>query len=151
MDLFLYDVTDSNNTINKTLLNETRFKIKLKDTTEVQRPTIILKTDKVILNNYAYIPEFERYYFIESISIVNNNITRLELKVDVLESFKNDILSSDGEISKTDSGNPYFDGGDYYSEVRKEFDVYYSDVEFIEEETIVLTTIKGVDDYDIQS
>lgn len=41
--------------------------------------------------NYAYIPEFNRYYFVDPPTVVNNKIYMLSLRVDVLMSFKSAI------------------------------------------------------------
>lgn len=41
--------------------------------------------------NYAYIPEFNRYYFVDPPTVVNNKVYMLSLRVDVLMSFKSSI------------------------------------------------------------
>lgn len=41
--------------------------------------------------NYAYIPEFNRYYFVDPPTVVNNKVYMLSLRVDVLMSFKSAI------------------------------------------------------------
>lgn len=41
--------------------------------------------------NYAYIPEFNRYYFVDPPTVVNNKVYMLSLRVDVLTSFKSAI------------------------------------------------------------
>ena len=146
MDLYLYNVTDSVNTINKVLKDERYFDITFKDSASITNPKIVLKTKDLILYNYAFIPDFKRYYFINSIIYENNNLVILELECDVLESFKTEILDSMGIISRTENGNPFFDGGDYLSEVRKNHEIYNSDVTFELEENIVISTFGGVEE-----
>lgn len=146
MDLYLYTVTDSTNTINKVLKDKQFYDITFKDTANITNPTILLKTNDLILSNYAYIPDFRRYYFITDISIQPNKIVKLEFECDVLESFKTDILTSLGVISRTKDGNPFYNGGDYLFEVRKEHLVYESDVTFEDEENIVISTFRGSSD-----
>jgi len=121
MIIKLFNTTDSNNTIGKTLTDEQTFDITFKDTFDIINPIVVLKSDVPILRNYAYIPEFGRYYFITSIQIQPNKIYRLYLECDVLESFKNDILASYGLVTRAGEGNRFFDGG-LNSEVRKEVD-----------------------------
>lgn len=45
----------------------------------------------VLSANYVYIPDFNRYYFINDITSVRQNLWRLTLHVDVLMSYKNEI------------------------------------------------------------
>lgn len=141
MNIKLYNTKDSNNTINKKLEGEVSFEIAFKDTANVVSPIVKLTSDTPILYNYAYIEEFDRYYFVNNINIMPNKIYILSLECDVLESFKEDILNSYGVISRREDGNKYYDSG-YSSEVRKEVDIYKSDrvVELIDNS--ILVTIK---------
>ena len=141
MILKLYNTPDSNNTIGKTLIDEETFDITFKDTFDIVNPIVRLKSDTPILKNYAYIPEFDRYYFITSIQIQPNKIYELFLECDVLETYKEDILASKGLVTRAGEGNLFYDGG-LNSEVRKEILLYYSEVEIPYEEQIVLVTIK---------
>lgn len=141
MILKLYNTGDSNNTIGKTLTDEQTFDITFKDTFDILNPVVLLKSSTPILKNYAYIPEFGRYYFITSIQIQPNKIYKLFLECDVLESFKNDILASKGLVTRAGEGNLFYDGG-LNSEVRKEVDVYESELELELKEEIILVTIR---------
>ena len=141
MIIKLYNTKDSNNTIGKTLTDEQTFDITFKDTFDIINPIVMLKSNVPILRNYAYIPEFGRYYFITSIQIQPNRIYKLYLECDVLESFKNDILASYGLVTRSAEGNKFFDGG-LNSEVRKEVDVYESELELEFKEEIILVTIR---------
>lgn len=124
----MYDTKCDNNVINKVLENEREFDIKLKDKTDIIAPVIILRSDSLILSNYAYIPEFNRYYFVSKIELFPNGIYNISLRCDVLESFKTEILNSTGFINQqTKNVNKYFNA-DYKSEVRKEVDIYKSNV-----------------------
>lgn len=141
MILKLYNTTDSNNTIGKTLTEEQIFDITFKETVDIINPVVMLKSDVPILKNYAYIPEFGRYYFITSIQIQPNKIYKLFLECDVLESFKSDILASYGLVTRSTEGNRFFDGG-LNSEVRKEVEVFHSTGAIPYENNIVLVTIR---------
>lgn len=98
----LYSIKDAKNVINKTLDNGTDYNIRLKDATTIDDCIIEIHTNNNIVNsNYCYIPLFSRYYFINDIEIFPNNVYRLHLHIDVLESYKDDILNSTGVIYDT--------------------------------------------------
>lgn len=144
MIMKMYNTSDSNNTINKTLSNETEYEIKLKGETDIKTPVVVLHSDSIILFNYAYIPEFNRYYFIDKIELFPNGIYNISLKVDVLESFKNDIKNSMGLISKQTNINNYYNDS-YESEIKKEVDLYKSNITFdLNKKSKILVTIGGV-------
>lgn len=144
MIIKFYNTTSANNVINKILENETEFEIQLKDTTNVKTPKIILRSDTPINFNYAYIEKFKRYYFVDSIELYPNKIYNIYLHCDVLETYKDDILKCEGNITQQKQNvNNYYDSG-YKTEVRKEVDIYKSDVTLSDEETTnILVTIGG--------
>lgn len=57
----------------------------------ITNPVIELELDSVSYN-YVWITQFNRYYFVENIVIQSGNLYRLYLKVDVLASFKSQIM-----------------------------------------------------------
>lgn len=52
--------------------------------------------------NYVYIPSLHRYYYVDSVEIVSNDVRRLMLKEDVLMSWKTLIRSQQGFISRSE-------------------------------------------------
>ena len=63
----------------------------------IQNPTISLQLDSftdVINFNYIYIHELRRYYYVVDSTIREDGFVQLQCKVDVLKSFKTDILAS---------------------------------------------------------
>ena len=145
MKIILYNTTDNNNVINKVLRDSTEFDIKFKDKTDIMKPVVLLHSETDVNFNYAYMENFKRFYFIESIEIFPNNIYSLSLTCDVLESFKDEILKSSGYISQQNENiNPYYNT-DYETEVKKEVDLYESDTEInVDEKSIILVTVGGV-------
>lgn len=141
----MYDTKSSNNVINKVLENEKEFDIKFKDKTDIVTPVVILYSETLILSNYAYIPEFNRYYFVDKIELFPNSIYNVTLRCDVLESFKAEILASSGFINQqTKNVNKYYNSN-YQSEVRKEVDLYKSDVTIpTDVKETILVTIGGI-------
>lgn len=143
MQIKLYNTTDDNIKVNKTLSDEVVYNIKLKAETSIIEPTIILQTENYITSNYAYIEHFNRYYYIENIVIFPNNIYNISLRCDVLMSYKDDILNSYAYIEQQTNVNEYYNS-DYQSEVRKEVDIYKSNVILEEGKENVLVAIGGV-------
>ena len=85
----------------------------LLDATSVTNPVITIE-QKNNINitdyNYAHIPTFNRYYFISNITTINNLWT-LALSVDVLATYKPDILYSSQYVvrSSSDSDDNFVD------------------------------------------
>lgn len=57
--------------------------------------------------NYAYIPDFKRYYFITDISSFRTNLWRIDMKVDVLKTYEHDIISQTQYVSRYESASSY--------------------------------------------
>lgn len=114
MDIYLYNTADDDNVLNKTLTDELLISnVKLKSPVNINNPILTL-SNKIVYDdgygggwtyetkdyNYAYIPAFGRYYFIENVTLQSNNINVLTLKVDVLKTYENEILNSDLYVEK---------------------------------------------------
>lgn len=141
----MYDTKSSNNVINKVLENEQSFDIKFKDKTDIVNPVVILHSPTLILSNYAFIPDFNRYYFVDKIELFPNSVYHITLRCDVLESFKDEILASSGFINQQSQNVNRYYNSNYQSEVRKEVDLYKSDVTIDTNiKTTILVTIGGV-------
>ena len=82
----------------------------LKNNTSIIDPTIRIEVNSDIVNcNYAYIPEFSRYYFIRDIVNISNNIWEISLHCDVLSSFWNEIKTNTvilNRVEKTSFSSP---------------------------------------------
>ena len=115
MQIKFYYNSSEKNKIGKSLLKELTMDGNLRDECSVISPTILVEHSNLSDYNYVYIPEFKRYYFITEMTIVRNNLWRISLKVDVLESFKSDILNLSCIVDKqqNQSYNNYIDDGSY--------------------------------------
>ena len=102
MEIKLYYTSSENNVVNKTLENELSINnVVLKQETDILNPILILHYGINITNfNYVYIPLFKRYYYITDYKIITNSNIILNLKNDVLMTFKNDINKFDVIISR---------------------------------------------------
>lgn len=103
MTVTFYNYNDKFNILNKELNDGTNLEILFKDVTDVIYPTLTLNFTGAFNFNYCYIPNLKRYYFINKIDIVRNNIIKIELKLDVLMSYKTQILNSKANITETDN------------------------------------------------
>ena len=122
MDIQLYHNDSENNVINKSLTGISTPSVVLKKPTSEITPSVILHTfENMEYCNYAYIPEFQRYYFIDDIIPLTGSEVQLDMRVDVLESFKTDLLLLNAVVDKQVSiGNKYFNDGSF-NVLSKEF------------------------------
>lgn len=115
MDIKLYKNHSEKNKINKSLTSEIEYSGTLRDETSVINPVILIYAANLSQYNYAYIPEFHRYYFIRDIMSVRNGLWRVSLSVDVLMSFRSDILNLNVILSDTETtGQNYYYSGDQW-------------------------------------
>ena len=97
MDFILWQSASPDNAINKSLSGGTTINIFLKRDVDISSPEIVLKSVSGIdfrSFNYAEIPALGRLYFIRSIDKLNNDVFRLNLECDVIETYKVEILNS---------------------------------------------------------
>lgn len=81
----------------------------LKRDTSILRPVLLVNDARGVTDfNYMYISEFDRYYFIDDIRSTHNNIWEISAHVDVLETYKDQILSNQAVIRRqTNKFNTY--------------------------------------------
>ena len=125
MDINLYYNSSENNKIGKALSNHRTLEGSLKDATNVINPEIMVRANSVTGYNYAYIPLFNRYYFIEEVTSYRTGLWIIKLQVDVLESFKTDILSLKAIIDSTESymGDNYLPCESWVTKVKTKTDI----------------------------
>ena len=70
-------------------------------------PVSWLYYSEILTANYARIPEFDRYYYITDITAVNNRLFRIDLQVDPLMSFKQEILALSPVIARYQNSMNY--------------------------------------------
>lgn len=102
MTIKLYKTFDQKEKLNKTLLNEKTLTGTLKSKMSIIKPSILLHNVNINFSdyNYCYIVDFDRYYFINDISIETCNLFELKLNEDVLMSFNDDIKNMTVEVSQ---------------------------------------------------
>lgn len=126
MQIDLFVCTAEHNRVNKSAYLSNRFTLDGAIKKATSTTNIILEIEKsnpVKFNyNYMYISEFNRYYFIDDIVNNSNNRWTVYASVDVLMSFRNDILSAYAIIEKSElesNANLYLDDGSFVMDSRK--------------------------------
>ena len=123
MEISFYNNVSEKEKIGKTLKNKTTLTGFLKQVTSVINPVITVEMKNPSQYNYVHIPQFHRYYFINDMINVKNNLWEIHMKVDVLESFKTQIKANKAILEKSEqtaSSNEYFnDGSTFYHDSRE--------------------------------
>lgn len=125
MRITFYKCLDGENVINKRLEFGAVVEIHLKNDVDWLNPSIYLVTD---VSDYNYCEMNGRFYFVEKSHKINNRVSIIDLKTDVLETYKSDILKSHARYER-----PIKDG-DYhqisYDESHlQSINIYKSDIE----------------------
>lgn len=117
-NITLYRNASEKNAINKVLTELTTLTGNLKAGTSIIDPVILIENDLsssvsgTVLANYISVPMFARNYFITDIVSVSNSVVELHCHVDVLMSFKEQILSNRGIIKRQENEwNLYLNDG----------------------------------------
>ena len=119
MDAYLYFNKSDKRYMNKTLEAITydgsdHIDIEMKEDTSIEDPTFILRTQsKVLTGNYIYVPNLNRYYYINDYTLSHQRIY-INCHVDVLMSFKKEIKQQNVIVARnTYLFNMYLDDHKY--------------------------------------
>lgn len=125
MDIYLYVNSSEKNRMGKVLSNETIISGSLKDETSVVSPVIIFEYNNPANFNYAYIPDFNRYYFISNFTVIRTGLWSMSMRVDVLESFKDAIKTIPAIVSNSEvnGADEYLSGDVWKSKVKEKTDI----------------------------
>lgn len=126
----------------------------LRDASSVVNPSVLVEenVNNVCGYNYAYIPEFKRYYYIQNCEAFRTGLTVITLSVDVLYTYKESILNSPSIISRSSkTGDGIFSLPDDRYPVKQsdttrviQFNSLYSSNEPGKGETMILV-LTGID------
>lgn len=139
---FIYD--GKPNKVNKTLQENEEYTGVLNSTVNVLTPVVRFRTRTPVNFNYVYIDSLNRYYFVSDIS-QDGDICTVRLKIDVLYTYKDEILASSATLTKGENVNKYVsnrsDVVDLRPNIRK---VDFPNKELLNETgSIIMVTIKG--------
>ena len=108
---FFYNTSDAR-VINKNLIVGDTFEGQARDEVNVLTPVILFDTDEILRYNYAYIPQFQRYYAIADKNVFREGLFMVTFSVDVLMSFRGHILQLTAVVDKQsmpENGDEYID------------------------------------------
>lgn len=106
MKVQIYKTESEKNKLNKQLELVKEIDVKLLNNTEILKPVIEVSHIPIKdLNsaNYMYIPDLNRYYFIDNIELMTGNNVYISGSVDVLMSYMADILNLKGTVKRAES------------------------------------------------
>lgn len=144
MNIVLMYNSNEKNKINKTLTTIDTLEGSLKEPSSIISPEITIQRSDPTGFNYCYIPEFGRYYFVANITVIHSNIMKISLTVDVLESFKNEILAQTVIIEKnTNQFDPYLMDPNRIRTVKTKTDILNFPSGLLESGEFILITAGG--------
>ena len=150
MNITLYKTKSANNVISKKLVSEKNLgnSCILGDNTSVTSPTVIIggitSLDTISDYNYAYIAQCHRYYYINDIIALSGGRVKLILSVDVLMTYKTDILNSTQLVTRQkNQGKMYLANADWTLDGRTYLrSQYFNENHFdTQNDTFVLITV----------
>lgn len=109
----IYNQSESNK-IGKTLSTLSTISGTIRGGSSILNPDILAEVPISTLKgcNYMYIPEFGRYYFMTGIEAETNGLSRISGRVDVLETYKTQILAQTAIIERQQNKwNLYIEDG----------------------------------------
>lgn len=103
MDIKLYYNSSEDNKLTKLLTNELLVQGTLRDRSDLLNPEILMYGVDFTIYNYAYIPLFERYYFIRGYDIFRNDMYVVNMEIDVLHTYREGIKTLPSILMETES------------------------------------------------
>lgn len=89
----IYHNKSNNNVVNKKIEEIQEISFIFKDNSDITNPILILQS--YTTGNYCYIPDLKRYYYINNIELMSGGFYKLYLVIDVLMSYKNDLITGE--------------------------------------------------------
>lgn len=142
MIVTFYSELNDDRVVNKTLVNGTDLELTLRADIDIYNPILYVSQANYDTSfNYFYIPDFGKYYFITNYDYTFKGVYRINSHIDVLTTYKEEILNANVLISQGTVKEPYFDGGQYNSLEKVVADVYNSDTDINYSWGYVLVTV----------
>lgn len=144
MNITLYTTTDAPNKINKTVVEVKQMQGKLRGEMNLLSPAIECEFDSLPKFNYVYLPDFNRYYFVTDIQIMRTHAYILYLAVDVLFTYKEDILKANATCDNGENANPYNAGSAHVIDSRRDENVIKFNDMFNQTGTIIMSGVTNI-------
>lgn len=141
MRIVIYKNLSSDNTINKILVDALNFDVFLRsDFNPINGDIILRSSEDLRSRNYLIIEDLNRKYFINSITVIGLNLYRISLQVDLLETFKDEILNSKCEYLRPLKSGDYLNS-DIEADVRNVFQRFDSDLTLPETNSLIMVSV----------
>lgn len=139
-----YNYTGKPNQVGKVLPKHTEYKGTLIDAFDVLRPVVRFRSPELVAFNYVYIESLHRYYFVESLQQHGDTCT-VNLRVDVLETYRDAILQSKGTLVRGENTDAYLSNRQNVVDTRANIRKLDFPVTGLVNEngSIIMVTIKG--------
>lgn len=114
MTIEFYVNQSEKNRLDKTLVSAFNLNGELKEDCSIIDPVIKIVGDVSSMSsvNYMFIPSFSRYYFINNVISINNEICEVHAHVDVLSTYKDEIRAQRAVVSRQEKKwNLYLNDG----------------------------------------
>ena len=148
MEIKLYTNTSPRKKIIKSLNNLKELNGTFRSQASAMSPTFTIESGYEIMQyNYCYIPIFNRYYYINKIKALRNNLFELELTCDVLMSNADAILSNAAIIDKVEQNESaylYINDGSYVNTNRMKNSIINYPQGFLDNGEFILITAGGM-------
>ena len=104
MTITLFSCSSEITAVNKTMTELISLTGTLREQSSIIDPTITVEgsASQIVAANYAYIPEFGRYYFINGVESVRSGLWRLSMHVDVLYTYREQIKTNSAIIERNE-------------------------------------------------
>lgn len=127
MNLTLYYNASERKVIGKSLRTLGTVKGVLKGDASITSPTFVVEANSSYFNgvNYLYWEETNRYYYIDDIQALTGGRMLFVCSVDVLETYKTEILNCSGILDSTNETglDNYLTGGNWVAKVKDKTEI----------------------------
>lgn len=105
MDIIFYKYIGYTNQLNKTLENGLTITGNFNINFDTRNTILRLQGYNTFDYNYCYIPNVNRYFFITNVDIRRNGIVFLTLHIDVIQTYKQELLNSKIRLESDNTNN----------------------------------------------
>ena len=148
MDIIFHVNSSERQAINKSLDSGTTLTGSLRNESSVINPSFLIEYENPSGFNYCYIADFGRYYFITDMTSIRTGIWKIDCSVDVLMSFKTEILNLDVIVSDLSSGESptetYMHGEQWETTVKNKTDIINFPYGLLDDGEYILITSGGI-------
>ena len=132
--------------INKPVENPTRIMGLFMQPFNFMNPDVKVRFPGNFNFNYCFIPELNKYYFVDSVEIEGTNVFKISLSLDVLKTYETEILNSTALIVSRETGaNPFLSNRENIYTITPNFEQlnFSNETPFSPDGVLLMVTLKG--------